>query len=1127
MYQKITIVFILLFISVNISLAQKFNWVKDVSGNPQYPTRRNITTDLDKNVYYTGSFEGTKDFDPGESVHNETANSKRDAFICKLDSNGGFVWVVHYGYKNNYATGANIVSDTLNNIYITGIFKGIIDFDLGPEKHIKRSKGNYSIFILKLDSDGNFIWVKTIIGLVVGKTVDIEIDNEDIIILGNFRSSHAGFPGGHVLLSNPPSYDGGTNIFLLKLKLDGSYVWVKNLGRIDKYSRNFPSAISIDNSSNIIVSGSYLGKVDFDFSQKKYYRDSYKNGSNFLLKLDKKGRFIWVITSSISINDTEIDKENNIYIIGNYIGNTEFDFGIDSLINDSSNNNYNSYILKLNSLGNFMWLKTLKGDNNFTAYITKDDSDIFYILGIFRGVISFYDPVDTFQTGAEYNTFMMKIDYSGDILWKGMIKGEGGNRPHGLTIDKSKNILICGSFYDSTDFDPGIGKYELSGEKENGNSVTINDLFILKLGKCKQSIAIQSIDTCQSYTWIDGNTYDKSTNTPTFILQNDDGCDSTINLNLTIHQPDIDTITITTCDNYIWQDSTYLQSGTYTFQDVNTYGCDSSITLNLTVHNLSLISISDTVCENYMWQGDTITTTGIYTFDTLTQYGCDSTITLNIVINKSNRATVKKTVCDSYIWHDSIYTQSGQYYFDTVNIVGCDSIVMLQLDIVEKIEKLDTIIICERDTITIFDEKISDEKLISKTYLSHTGCDSVQSIQIIVNPLLKGTFSKSICEGDSVFVIDRWLKEEGIYAISKANTQGCDSLFDVLIEQRPIASTYDTIQICKGDTIEIFGFEVSEELDLEQSFLGANDCDSTVFVHVEVLQPNTTHLQITLCPGDSVKISDEWIKQEGKYQELHTGANGCDSISEIDLFVLNRPEEPSFEIDCNYGQLILTTNADNIWKIYWNNGDTLSETKYITQTEAGLKLITSQGCIEEYTVKLPDIPNPENIVFPQDTLIDEDGSLILDLGLDKEQWKIKWEPTSVIKCDTCLHTTINTTEDVKIKVKLIHKSGCEYNSTFSITIKQKDIFIPNIFTPNADGTNDDWIVKLPKNIKLISCEIFDRWGSNVYSAKGNIISWNGIFKGKKVMQGVYVYLLTYEDKIGERKVISGDVTIVR
>ena len=166
------------------------------------------------------------------------------------------------------------------------------------------------------------------------------------------------------------------------------------------------------------------------------------------------------------------------------------------------------------------------------------------------------------------------------------------------------------------------------------------------------------ITACNSYTWIDGNTYTESNNTATYTLPNAAGCDSIVTLNLTINHSTSGTDVITACDSYTWIDGiTYTESNnTATYTLTNAAGCDSIVTLNLTIYtvDISVTNTSPTLTANavgatYQWldcndnmavitgetnQSFTTATNGSYAVE-VTQNGCTDTSVCEIVNNVS------------------------------------------------------------------------------------------------------------------------------------------------------------------------------------------------------------------------------------------------------------------------------------------------------------------------------------------------------------------------------------------------------------------------------------------------------------------------------------------------------------
>lgn len=133
------------------------DWAKALGGTGN-DEGRSVATDLAGNVFTTGRFNGTADFDPGAGTFNLTSAGNDDIFISKLDATGNFVWAVGFG-STSYDQGRSIAIDPFGNILVTGEFRNTIDFDPGAGIfNLTAPSGLYDIYVLKLDGNGNFVW---------------------------------------------------------------------------------------------------------------------------------------------------------------------------------------------------------------------------------------------------------------------------------------------------------------------------------------------------------------------------------------------------------------------------------------------------------------------------------------------------------------------------------------------------------------------------------------------------------------------------------------------------------------------------------------------------------------------------------------------------------------------------------------------------------------------------------------------------------------------------------------------------------------------------------------------------------------------------------------------------------
>ena len=136
-----------------------FVWAKGMGG-ASYDLGTDVTVDSSGNVYTTGNFYGTVDFDPGMGVLYLTSVGDSDIFVSKLDSSGNLLWAKRMG-GTNYDKGYSIAVDPSGNVYTTGGVYGTVDFDPGElSGFYLNSAGGSDIFVSKLNSSGNFVWAK-------------------------------------------------------------------------------------------------------------------------------------------------------------------------------------------------------------------------------------------------------------------------------------------------------------------------------------------------------------------------------------------------------------------------------------------------------------------------------------------------------------------------------------------------------------------------------------------------------------------------------------------------------------------------------------------------------------------------------------------------------------------------------------------------------------------------------------------------------------------------------------------------------------------------------------------------------------------------------------------------------
>ncbi len=662
-----------------LSVAQNsiFEWAVGSSGGAN-PYSSSI--DNSGNMYTAGSFGGTTDFDPGAGTFNLISNGFTDIYIQKLDLNGGLLWAKSIG-ASNIDDARSLATDNSGNVYITGGFVGTVDFDPGPGVYNLNSVGGRDIFILKLDSNGSFVWANSIGGSSSGDSgYDIHIDGSgSTYTTGRFLGTVDFDPG--VGVQNLTS-SGSHNMFILKLDAAGNFIWAKIGGSNNQCQA---SSITTDAVGNIYTSGSFAGSVDFDPGAGVFNLTSNGSVDAFIQKLDSNGDLLWVKSiggvDNEYCNEIKLGASGSIYAIGNFQGTVDFDPS-GGVSNFTSNGNSDVFIQKFNDNGDYVWTKSMGGtDIDLGHSIAIDNAENIYITGRFQDSVDFDPGPDSFisNSAGNYDIFIQKLGVNGDFKWVSTLGSTGPDRGMSIALDNSNNIYTTGGFINTVDFDPNIGVFNLvSGG---------GDLFVLKLGQCQPATGIDVQTACDSYTWIDGNTYSSSNNTTTWTLTNSSGCDSVVTLELTINNSNTGVDIQTACDSYTWIDgNTYTTSNnSATWTLTNASGCDSVVTLDLTINNSNTGVDIQIACDSYTWiDGNNYTTSNNSATWTLTNAsGCDSVVTLDLTINNSNTGVDVQTACDSYTWIDgNTYTNSNNTVTWTLtNEAGCDSVVTLDLTI--------------------------------------------------------------------------------------------------------------------------------------------------------------------------------------------------------------------------------------------------------------------------------------------------------------------------------------------------------------------------------------------------------------------------------------------------------------
>jgi uncharacterized repeat protein (TIGR01451 family) len=450
-----------------------FKWAKSIGGTTA-DGGRSIALDASGNVYITGKFSGTVDFDPSSNIYNLSSSGSDDIFMSKLDASGNFVWAKRMG-GIDVDGGTSIVVDASGNSFVSGYFTGTADFDPGSASYNMTSVALSDIFITKLDASGNFVWAKRMGGTGGDQSLSLTQDSNGNLYTTGIYTQTADFDPGTATFNLIPA--GLSDIFISKLDATGNFVWARTLGGSSIDEGYF---ISVDLSGNVYTTGRFNGTADFDPGAGIYNLTSGGSGDVFVSKLNSSGDFVWAKRMGSTSDDCgrslAIDETGNVYITGRFLGTVDFDPGI-VISNFYSNGNEDVFISKLDPLGNFVWAKTIGGTGTDEALsITIDQSGNVYSNGYFQGLVDF-DPglsYHNLMSSGSTDIFITKLDALGNFQWAKSFGGIGNDYGHAIIIDLIGYVYTTGQFLSNVDFNPSQSSFDLI-------SAGSSDIFIHKM----------------------------------------------------------------------------------------------------------------------------------------------------------------------------------------------------------------------------------------------------------------------------------------------------------------------------------------------------------------------------------------------------------------------------------------------------------------------------------------------------------------------------------------------------------------------------------------------------------------------------------------------------------------------
>ncbi|MCB0644790.1 MAG: gliding motility-associated C-terminal domain-containing protein, partial [Phaeodactylibacter sp.] len=610
--------------------------------------------------------------------------------------------------------------------------------------------------------------------------------------------------------------------------------------------------------------------------------------------------------------------------------------------------------------------------------------------------------------------------------------------------------------------------------------------------------------------------------------------------------------------------SIYHLSGLYSDTLVSIAGCDSIVNLELSILPPNDTLIVDTICQGQVYLIGTTPyfSTGVF-MDTLPAFNsCDSLITLDLTVLPNSDTLITTTICfgDSVVVGTMVYTDPGTYLDVIPAVNGCDSTVLLELDVYPKISiDIDTFI-CEGEYFFVAGNSYFEEGNYMDTLVSGlTGCDSIINLHLEVYDTAYTPLYVTICAGEIFPVGNSEYFETGQYIESLQTYLGCDSTVELNLNVLDTAFTNLEVAICEGETLAVgssiyfntgiyfdtlnaangcdsvirtdltvndtFSITVDEILCLGETFNGMSfendttvvlflqsihNCDSTVFVnlHISELEEVQINGDTLICEADTTYLyvasnnptfSYAWssgelqriilVDEPGLYTVTVTDLMGCElTSSHFVEQVLIDAQFSSVSPTC-FGFKDGSISVDTAWGgdapyLYAINDRPPQEDPVFTSVNAGLfdiTIIDDNGCS---WMGIAEVFEPEAFIVElgPDINISLNDTVTLYPQFNHPVAEVSWVPAVGLTCENCPNPIASPFETTEYQIQAVDIDGCKADDRFIIKIgKIRNVYIPNAFTPNFDGTNDYFTLFGGEDVVQINrMLIFDRWGNLLF-----------------------------------------------
>ncbi len=426
------------------------------------------------------------------------------------------------------------------------------------------------------------------------------------------------------------------------------------------------------------------------------------------------------------------------------------------------------------------------------------------------------------------------------------------------------------------------------------------------------------------------------------------------------------------------------------------------------------------------------------------------------------------------------------------------------------------------------------------TVTSVQGCTAIDSMSVdIVDQFQEFAGDDvTICEGDSTSLLadfgnePYWTVSDGLtcaycpdpiaspdttvtYVVEVITDIGCTvvDMVTVSVVDFEDVSAGDDLIVCLGDVVTLNGLGEGAI-----SWSPSSSLSDAQILNPEALPSSTTTYYMTVTNGDCIIIDSVEVLVNEETIITAEDLTICEG-EELVLGVEGQADSYSW----SPAELFSDPTAAN-------PVITLNET---TEFSVVASLSTCEPATAAFTVNVN--PSPDFYLEQMRYYLPGESITLLPRNFDTGSFTYEWSPSAGLSCSDCASPSVlSPEENTTYTLTVINEAtGCIYITEVNLveltSCSDRLVGVPNAFSPNGDGVNDELeLIVSPTIDEVTLFQVFNRWGGIVYESRDKYGSWDGKFKGDLLQEGVYVYVLKFECVLDNSTVTkSGDITIIR